>query len=246
MAEALFELEEILISRKEALTSEEAKLLNSWKQNAVRDFGIGATGASIATWLVTRRLNNLVRMNLTVGVGFYYGIRRFTKCVDSEIEQILSQHGTRLQTGLAEIMLKKYQHDSHVLQRVSKHFFCENVYFDDSTDQPKPRWRFRNSFEEDLASAHMTYDDDSSNKKINSVKTDLRKTNLQRRQINMSAGADVLEAIEDPFDCIFRSSASVQDIHHPDTFSSPPRRRNYNQKRSQRRHRMRHKENMDV
>ncbi|KAH0658566.1 hypothetical protein KY289_027314 [Solanum tuberosum] len=65
MAEALFELEEILISRKEALTSEEAKLLNSWKQNAVRDFGIGATGASIATWLVTRRLNNLVRMNLT-------------------------------------------------------------------------------------------------------------------------------------------------------------------------------------
>ncbi|KAH0658587.1 hypothetical protein KY289_027335 [Solanum tuberosum] len=63
----------------------------------------------------------------------------------------------------------KYQHDSHVLQRVSKHFFCENVYYDDSTDQPKPRWRFRNSFEEDLASAHMTYDD-SYNKKINSVK----------------------------------------------------------------------------
>ncbi|XP_049410422.1 uncharacterized protein LOC125873557 [Solanum stenotomum] len=61
----------------------------------------------------------------------------------------------------------------------------------------------------------------------------------------MSAGADVLESIEDPFDCIFRSSASVQDIHHPDTFSSPPRRRNYNQKRSQRRNRMRHKENMD-
>ncbi|KAH0665917.1 hypothetical protein KY285_027123 [Solanum tuberosum] len=143
-------------------------------------------------------------------------------------------------------MLKKYQHDSHVLQRVSKHFFCENVYYDDSTDQPKPRWRFRNSFEEDLASAHMTYDDDSYNKKTNSVKTDLRKTNLQRRQIDMSAGADVLEAMEDPFDCIFRSSASVQDIHHPDTFSSPPRRRNYNQKRSQRRHRIRHKENMDV
>ncbi|KAH0658588.1 hypothetical protein KY289_027336 [Solanum tuberosum] len=62
----------------------------------------------------------------------------------------------------------------------------------------------------------------------------------------MSAGADVLEAIEDPLDCIFRSSASVQDIYHPDTFSSPPRRRNYNQKRSQRRNRMRHKENMDV
>ncbi|XP_059299012.1 uncharacterized protein LOC132051808 isoform X1 [Lycium ferocissimum] len=103
MAEALFELEQVLISRKEALTSEEAKLLNSWKQNAVRDFGIGATGASIATWLVTRRLNNLIRMNLTVGVGFYYGIRRFAKCLDSEVEQILSQHGTRLQTGLAEM-----------------------------------------------------------------------------------------------------------------------------------------------
>ncbi|XP_055832480.1 uncharacterized protein LOC129901356 [Solanum dulcamara] len=246
MAEALFELEEILISRKEALTSEEAKLLNSWKQNAIRDFGIGATGASFATWLVTRRLNNLVRMNLTAGVGFYYGIRRFAKCVDSEIEQILSQHGTRLQTEMAEIMLKKHQHDPHVLQRVSKHFFCENVYDDDSTDRPKSRWRIRNLFEEDLASAHMTYDDDSYNKKINSVKTDPRKTNLQRKQINTGAAADGLEAIEDPFDCIFGSSASVQDIHHPDTLSTPFRRRNYNQKRSHRRHRMRHKENMDV
>lgn len=243
MAEALLELEQILFSRKEALTSEEDRLLNSWKQNAIRDFGIGAVGASIATWLVTRRLNNLVRMNLTAGVGFYYGFRRFIKCVDSEVEQILSQHGTCLQTGLAEIMLKKYRHDPHVLQRVSKYFFCENVYRDDSTDQPKSRWRIRNFFEEDLASAHMTYDDDSYNKKINLVKTDLRKTNLQHKQINTSAAADVLEAIEDPFDCIFGSSGSVQDIHHPDT---PPRRRNYNQKRSHRRHRMRHKENMDV
>ncbi|MCD9646518.1 hypothetical protein HAX54_036405 [Datura stramonium] len=103
MAEALFDLEEILISRKEALTSEEAKLLHSWKQNAIRDFGIGATGASIATWLVTRRLNNLIRMNLTAGVGFYYSIRRFAKRLDSEVEQILSQQGTHLQTRLAEM-----------------------------------------------------------------------------------------------------------------------------------------------
>lgn len=83
-------------------------------------------------------------------------------------------------------MLKKYQHDPHVLQRVSKHFFCENVYDDDSTDRPKSKWRIRNLFEEDLASAHMTYDDDSYNKKINSVKTDLRKTHLQRKQTNVS------------------------------------------------------------
>ncbi|KAJ8558031.1 hypothetical protein K7X08_004797 [Anisodus acutangulus] len=77
-------------------------------------------------------------------------------------------------------MLKKYQHDPQVLQYVSKYFFSENVYDDDSTDRPKPRWRIRN----DLASAHMTCDDDSDNKKINSEKTDLRKTNLQRKQIN--------------------------------------------------------------
>ncbi|KAK4370520.1 hypothetical protein RND71_009995 [Anisodus tanguticus] len=92
----------------------------------------------------------------------------------------------------------------------------------------------------------MTCDDNSYNEKINSEKTDLRKTNLHRKQINTSAAADVLEAIEDPFDCIFGSSASVQDIHHPDTFSTPPRRRNHNQKRSHCRHRMRHKENVDV
>ncbi|KAJ8563564.1 hypothetical protein K7X08_032016 [Anisodus acutangulus] len=175
------------LQKASALTSEEAKLLNSWKQNAVRDFGIGATGASIATWLVTRRLNNLIRMTLTAGIGFYYGIRRFAKCLDSEVEKILSQHGTRLQTGLAEMYCN-----------VSPNIFCENVYDDNSTDRPKPRWRIRNRFEEDLASAHMTCDDNSYNEKINSEKTDLRKTNLHRKQINTSAAADVLEAIEDP------------------------------------------------
>ncbi|KAM3375714.1 hypothetical protein P3S68_014428 [Capsicum galapagoense] len=104
-------------------------------------------------------------------------------------------------------MLKKYEHDPQVLRRVSKYFFCENVYDDDSTDRPKPRWHIRNLFQEDLASAYVACDDDSKNKKIK--KNDLRKTNPQRKQINMSAAADVLEAIEDPFDCIFGSSASV-------------------------------------
>lgn len=83
-------------------------------------------------------------------------------------------------------MLKKYQQHPQVLRRVSKYFFCENVYDDDSTDRPKPRWRFRNLYKEDLASAHMKSDDDSYSKRINSEKTDLRKTDIQRKQINVS------------------------------------------------------------
>ncbi|XP_016490020.2 uncharacterized protein LOC107809838 [Nicotiana tabacum] len=245
-AEALLELQEILTSRKEPLTRDEAKLVNSLQQDAVRNFGIGATGASIATWFVTRRLNNLMRINLTAGVGFFYGVRRVGKFLDSRAEHILSQHETRLQSELAEIMLKKYQQHPQVLRRVSKYFFCENVYDDDSTDRPKPRWRFRNLYKEDLASAHMKSDDDSYSKRINSEKTDLRKTDIQRKQINTSAAAVVLEAIEDPFDCIFGPPKSVENTHRPDTVSTPPRMRSRNQKRSHRRHRMHHKENMDV
>lgn len=82
-------------------------------------------------------------------------------------------------------MLKKYQHNPPVLQFVSKYFYSENVYDDDSTDNPKPRWRFRSTYGE-IFSSHEVEGDDSSSKKSHSEKTDLRKTNLERKQINVS------------------------------------------------------------
>ncbi|XP_027767629.1 uncharacterized protein LOC107029213 isoform X2 [Solanum pennellii] len=231
MADSLMELNELLISRKVNLTTEESKLLNSWKQSAVRDFGIGAIGASLATWL---------------GAGWFYGKWRFAKSLDSGVELILSQHGTRLQKELGEIMLKKYQHNPPVLQFVSKYFYSENVYDDDSTDKPKPRWRFRSTYGE-IFSSHEVEGDDSSSKKSHSEKTDLRKTNLERKQINMNGvGAAVaLESTEDPFDCILGHQVNTEEIHHPHASSPLPRRRSHSTRRSHSRRRMHRHENME-
>ncbi|KAK4732369.1 hypothetical protein R3W88_025357 [Solanum pinnatisectum] len=246
MADSLIELNELLISRKVNLTTEESKLLNSWKQSAVRDFGIGAIGASLATWLVTRRLHNLFRINLAVGVGWFYGKWRFAKSLDSGVELILSQHGTRLQKELGEIMLKKYQHNPPVLQFVSKYFYSENVYDDDSTDKPKPKWRFRSTYGE-IFSSHEVEGDDSSSKKSQSENTDLRKTNLERKQINMNGvGAAVaLESTEDPFDCILGHQGNTEEIHHLDASSPLPKRRSHSTRRSHSRRRMHRHEKME-
>lgn len=82
-------------------------------------------------------------------------------------------------------MLRKYQRNPPVLQHVSKYFYSENVYDDDSTDQPKPRWRFRSTYGE-LFSSHRMDSDDSSSKKTHLENTDPRNTNLDRKQVNVS------------------------------------------------------------
>lgn len=239
MAEAFIELNQLLISKKVTLTTEENKLLNSWRQSAIRDFGSGAIGASLATWLVTRRLPNLNRISLAVGAGWLFGKWRFAKSLDSGVELILSQHGTRLQKELGEIMLKNYQRNPPVLQHVSKYFYSENVYDDDSTDQPKPRWRFRGTYGE-IFSSHRTDGNDSSSKKPHLENTDLRNTNLERKQTNMNGvgAAVVLESTEDPFDCILGYQVNAEEIHRTEASRLLPRRRKHSHRRSHGRRRM--------
>ncbi|XP_059294050.1 uncharacterized protein LOC132047148 isoform X2 [Lycium ferocissimum] len=229
--QALIELDDHLTSAKVTLTTEESKLLDSWKQSAVTDFCIGAAGASVATWL---------------GAGWFYGKWRFYKSVDSGVELILSQQGTRLQKALGEIMLMKYQRHPPVLQHVSKYFYSENVYDDDSTDKPKPRWRFRSTYGE-IFSSHRTADDDSSSKKSHSENTDMRKTNLERKQMNINGvgAAAALESTEDPFDCILGHQVNVEENDRPDAPGTLPRRRNHSHRRSHGRRRMHRHEKME-
>ncbi|XP_060179204.1 uncharacterized protein LOC132609307 isoform X4 [Lycium barbarum] len=229
--QALIELDDLLTSTKVTLTTEERKLLSSWKQSAVTDFCIGAAGASVATWL---------------GAGWFYGKWRFYKSVDSGVELILSQQGTRLQKALGEIMLMKYQRHPPVLQHVSKYFYSENVYDDDSTDKPKPRWRFRSTYGE-IFSSHRTADDDYSSKKSHSENTDMRKTKLERKQMNINGvgAAAALESTEDPFDCILGHQVNVEEIDCPDAPGTLPRRRNHSHRRSHGRRRMHRHEKME-
>lgn len=68
-------------------------------------------------------------------------------------------------------MLKKYHSDPWVIERLSRHFYSEEVYDDSSADQPKVRWRFRNYFGDNVAHSQTT---------SNNEDTDLEKNNLKK------------------------------------------------------------------
>ncbi|CAA3009590.1 uncharacterized protein LOC111403088 isoform X1 [Olea europaea var. sylvestris] len=239
MGEALFDLERILRSRQEKLTSQEANILLACKAQAMRDFTIGFGGGSVTTWLATQRLSNLVRFNFTLGVAAISGLWKFGRSLDSSIEHILSLEGSRMQMELANVMLKKYHSDPWVIERLSRHFYSEEVYDDSSADQPKVRWRFRNYFGDNVAHPQTT----SNNEDTDLEKNNLKKTSREAPKNYTNAAGDVMA---NPFDCIFGLPASIEEIPHPDTSSTLSRRQRRIQKRSHRRHRKHHPEVSDV
>ncbi|XP_019168088.1 PREDICTED: uncharacterized protein LOC109163829 isoform X2 [Ipomoea nil] len=254
---SLLEADELLRLQKVPVTREEAEVLNSWRNNAIRDLGIGMSIGSIASWLVTRRLNNFFRANIAAAVGISFGLWRCSKSMESSVEQSLSLHGTRLQRELAGIIVKKYQHDSLGMQLVSKYFISENVYDDLSPDKPKQRWRLRNFFSENLDSFQRTGEDSYENathlegnnmKKPNAGEDSFvsrRKTNQKSdlEQKKMSADGDA-----DPFDCIFGPADNADEIHHqsPDASHTLPRKHGRSHRRSRRRHQTHQQETSDT
>lgn len=257
---ALIEADESLRFQKVSLTREEAEVLNSWRNNAIRDLGIGMSIASIASWLVTGRLNNFFRANIAAAAGISFGLWRCSKSLESSVEQSLSLHGTRLQREVAGIMVKKYPHDAWGMQLVSKYFVSENVYDDSSSDMPKQRWRLRNFFSANLDSFQRTVEDSYENAthlEGNNMKkptagedsfVSRRKTNqksdLEQKKVGMTADDD---ATSDPFDCIFGPADNVDEIHHqsPDASHTLPRKHGRSHRRSRRRHQTHHKETSD-
>ncbi|XP_051130479.1 uncharacterized protein LOC127250995 isoform X2 [Andrographis paniculata] len=146
VAVALLDLEQVLRSKKEKLSPEEANILLTWRAKAMRDLTVGSGGASAVTWLATRRLNNLFRLNVTIGAAVTCGLWNLSRSVESSVEHILSLEGSQIQGELANILLQRYHNYPWVLQNFSKHFYMEEVYDDSSVDQPIRRWRFRNFF----------------------------------------------------------------------------------------------------
>ncbi|KAL7220431.1 hypothetical protein ACSBR2_013337 [Camellia fascicularis] len=234
MGDALFELEQILRSKQVKFTSQEANVLMMCKSNAIKDFTIGAAGGGGVTWLATRRLNNLFRINLSAGTAVAFGLWRFGRSLDSCIGHILSLEGSRMQKELANIILKRYQNDPRTMQLVSKHFYSEKVFDDSSTDQPKIRWRYRNFFGDNVANSQRTHGSDSCSDKTDSEKTDMENTDEPKR-FSRNSSAD---AITNPLDCVFGIPASTEEIHHTNTSGTSPKRHGRGHKRSHRRHRM--------
>ncbi|KAL6535294.1 hypothetical protein OROMI_026668 [Orobanche minor] len=238
---ALLDLEQILRSKRESLTLQEANVLMAWRGRAMRDFTIGFGGVSVVTWLATPRLRNLFRINLTLGAGAAYGIWRFGRSVQSSLQHVLSLEGSRMQRELANIMLKKYYQDPRVLLHLSKHFYQEEVYHDTSVDRPTFRWRYRNFSGETVDHSQSTsYNSEETRSDENGVK----KTTMEPNQVHMNSAGD---AMENPFDLIFGISESAESVANTVEVSSLSRKQRRKEKRSRRRHmRHHHQEESDM
>ncbi|XP_023527180.1 uncharacterized protein LOC111790494 isoform X1 [Cucurbita pepo subsp. pepo] len=257
MGEALFELEQVLRSKQNSLTIEEANVLQTCKSKAVRDFTFGFLVGGGVTWAGTWRLNKFVRLNLSGGAGALFGLRRFSRSLSSCVDHILALDGSRMQKELANIVVTKYHNDPRTMQHISKHFFYEEVFDDSTLDRPKIRWRYRNFFSDDVAHAQRThYNDpkdnlhgnhhDSSNRDSNPNQSDSygdpddKGNAFEFTPVLTKPGADAATA--DPLDYIFGTMTREEEIQHSSA-SSPSPKSHHRSKRYNRRHR-RHNQTM--
>ncbi|KAL9327916.1 hypothetical protein ACSQ67_002919 [Phaseolus vulgaris] len=76
-------------------------------------------------------------------------------------------------------MVTKYQNDPSVMKLMSKHFYLEKI-FDDSSNNPKLRWRHRNLFNDKEVHLHRIHDHDSYDKSQDQSRTDSNDTSQGR------------------------------------------------------------------
>lgn len=255
------ELEQVLRSKKVTMTLEEAKLLSGCKSKALDNFAYGIAFTTAIAWAATGRLNPLLRVSLSVGSACACGIWRLSKSLDSCADHILALHGSRMQEELANIIVRKYHHDPGKKRLLAKHFYSEQVFDDSTSDQPRLRWRYRNSFSDVAAYGQLTHETDihsgrspqlddydlsrnmennsygnpQNDSKANSVNflsdSDIKRADSELKRNSASYGVDV---IGDPLDCIFGGMMTKEEIRHPVNKVLPQSHR-----RSRRKRRMR-------
>ncbi|KAG9142376.1 hypothetical protein Leryth_020057 [Lithospermum erythrorhizon] len=151
--------------------------------------------------------------------------------------------GKRIKDEMAKIVLVKYRDNPSVMQRVSKHFYSENVYDDSSLDRPKLRWRVRSVFSDPVAFERMrTHVDDPDNETTSKETTTAAEKikNLQK-QSHMRASID---SIVDPFDYVFGLPQPMMD-NQPGASSMPPAQSTRSLRRSRRKNRKQHLESSE-
>ncbi|XP_073301549.1 uncharacterized protein [Primulina huaijiensis] len=242
MGSAIVDLWQLLLSKKEQepITIQEANLLMKWQSQTLRNSMIGFSGAAIVSMLVTpRRLNIFVRGSLSLGTSIVCALWNFGRSLESWNDHFLSLEGSRMQRELADIMLKRYRYDPWVLQRLSKHFYLEEVYEDSSADKPKFLWQSRYFYGDPASDFQNTSYNDI---KTDSSKNDAEKTTVESKEVYVNTAAD---DSQNPFDFVFGLPGSAENIP-PKTSSTSPGRSSLRERRSRRRHRSRHQEDSDV
>ncbi|CAL5337654.1 unnamed protein product [Camellia sinensis] len=267
MGDALFELEQILRSKQVKFTSQEANVLMMCKSNAIKDFTIGAAGGGGVTWLATRRLNNLFRINLSAevedfrksylsktGTAVAFGLWRFGRSLDSCIGHILTLEGSRMQKELANISsrtpieISAYSRSKFSIQGILKRY--QN---DPRTMQLVSKHFYSEKVFDDSSTDQPKirwryrnfFGDNVANSQRThgsdscSDKTDSEKTDMENTdEPKRFSRSSSADAITNPLDCVFGIPASTEEIHHTNTSGTSPKRHGRGHKRSHRRHRM--------
>ncbi|KAJ9550442.1 hypothetical protein OSB04_014487 [Centaurea solstitialis] len=218
------------------LSTEEENFVMTWKENTIRQVIVGATAGAAIPWsvtlrrdllferIVTRNFDNLYRIYVAVGSALFASRWSFNRSITSRIENILCMEGTQMQKDLASLMLQR--HPNHPVTRnlIPKHFYCEKVFDESTSDMPKSRWRYRNNFVESAAHPQRTENHESYNHDA--------KIGPKHKPVPMNNG---FVAMETPFDYIFGVPPSVDEIQLP-VPAAPSRRHSRRHRRSQRRH----------
>lgn len=226
---------------QEEITIQEVNLLLKWQRHTLRNSIIGFSGAAAATMLVTpRRLNIFVRGGLSLGPSIACALWNFGRSLESWNDHFLSLEGSRMQRELANIMLKRYRYDPLVLQRLSKHFYLEEVYKDSSADKPKYIWQSRYFYGDPASDFQNTSDNEI---KTDSSKKDVEKTTGESKEVYVNSAAD---DSQNPFDFVFGLPGSAENTPPPKTSSTSRGRSSLREKRSRRRHRRHHQVVSDV
>ncbi|XP_058105961.1 uncharacterized protein LOC131249308 [Magnolia sinica] len=232
MGTALIELDVVLRSTKEKLTLEEENILRTCKEKSIRAFTFGACLASGVVWTATRRLSYGYRLNLSGGAAVMSGMWSCDRAMNSCLNHIMALEGSRMQTVLTFLLLTRHQDNPRKLQLVKNHFYCEKVYDDSTLDQPKPRWRYRNFYGDNVGDnvGQQTHEDNH-----------IHKPDLEPEQLTRTSANDV---IVDPLDCILGYAKPGDEIHHADSTGNSLRRKHARgHKKAHRRHRTHHSEN---
>ncbi|KAE8726470.1 hypothetical protein F3Y22_tig00006753pilonHSYRG00053 [Hibiscus syriacus] len=243
MGDALFDLEQSLRSQKERLSPQEENIFQRCKSSALNQFTAGLIAGGGLVWAATWKLNRLLRVNLSSGAAIIVGFWRFGNSLESSVDRILALDGTRMQSELANIILKKYRDDPWKMRIISKHFYLEEV-FDDSASGQRLRWRYRNFFGDIVDQDQGTHSDSrdvSHNATPNDIHNnfDRKKTDLKSEQIHVKSGSELMA---DPLDCVFGYTATSEEIHHSTPSSMSSRAQSRAHRRANRRRRMHHQE----
>ncbi|XP_057958149.1 uncharacterized protein LOC131151012 [Malania oleifera] len=233
MTEALFEHDQSLRSVQANSRRLELDLVQKCRAKAFKDFKVGAVLGACGTWLVTRRLNNLLRISLSGGAAISCGYWRFYESIYTSVDHLLALNGSQVQNVLANRILKQHSNNPWIMGLISKHFYSERVFDDSTSDQPKLRWRYRNFFGDSFSYGERTHDSGSPSQ------PDHIRADLKSKQVPVNLG---IEAVADPLDCVFGYSGLGEVIHHSGTSSSSPRIVTRSHKRFRHGRRIRHRE----